>query len=370
MVPRACALLVRVASFGLCVPCFAQSVIVVDASNGPGTNFTSLPTAVAAAGEGDVLIVRPGNYAPTTIDGKSLTLVGRPAYSAAFDLTVRDLSGSQFVAVRNCVATRPLLEDCDGPVLLEGDNLVTDLAVNRCKSVVLRSCYVEDVFGTCGAGIYVADSNLFLYSCTVYGDAEEPPFCGGGPGIDMLNGRLFAYGCYIRGGAEPVLPDTVGGVGIIMWGQDPVVELLDTQVLHGQGAPNSISNTSVSGQVIQHPGTARLVSSPGSIEEGQTVSITYKGVAGDRVWLVHSFSPGSGLLVKPLLGYYHGVLPPFISFAGVVPANGTLVQTFTAPTLAPGEDVLSVYVQAVFVPTSGSGQLASPTQVHLFDSRF
>lgn len=48
---------------------------LVDASNGPGTDFTDLPPAVAAAADGDVLVIRAGTYSEIST-GKALSLLG------------------------------------------------------------------------------------------------------------------------------------------------------------------------------------------------------------------------------------------------------------------------------------------------------
>src|SRR5215510_991412 len=55
------------------------TIWIVDAANGPGTNFTSLPAAVAAAASGDTLIVRRGTYQPFQVSGKALTIRGEAA---------------------------------------------------------------------------------------------------------------------------------------------------------------------------------------------------------------------------------------------------------------------------------------------------
>ena len=48
-------------------------VLVVDSSGGPGWDFTDLPPAVAAAAEGDIVLVREGTYQGFTLD-KGLTI--------------------------------------------------------------------------------------------------------------------------------------------------------------------------------------------------------------------------------------------------------------------------------------------------------
>ena len=56
-----------------------QTIWIVDAANGPGTNFTDLPPAVAAASNGDTIIVRPGTYSAFNVSGKALTMRGAGA---------------------------------------------------------------------------------------------------------------------------------------------------------------------------------------------------------------------------------------------------------------------------------------------------
>ena len=56
-------------------PALAADVLVVDAAG--GGDYTSVATAALAAADGDVLLVRPGNYPfeEVVIDGKGLTIV-------------------------------------------------------------------------------------------------------------------------------------------------------------------------------------------------------------------------------------------------------------------------------------------------------
>src|SRR5262245_7589106 len=65
----------------------AQSTWIVDIHDGPGANFHDLPAAVAAAADGDRLLVRgappavPADlYSPFGIDGKGLTIIGIGTY--------------------------------------------------------------------------------------------------------------------------------------------------------------------------------------------------------------------------------------------------------------------------------------------------
>ena len=55
----------------------AQNTWIVDAASGPGANFTDLPVAVAAAADGDEILVRAGVYGMTTVT-KALRITGEP----------------------------------------------------------------------------------------------------------------------------------------------------------------------------------------------------------------------------------------------------------------------------------------------------
>src|SRR4026207_188330 len=52
------------------------TIWIVDANSGPGTHFTDLPAAVAAAQSGDTILVRSGNYTAFYVTGKALTIRG------------------------------------------------------------------------------------------------------------------------------------------------------------------------------------------------------------------------------------------------------------------------------------------------------
>jgi hypothetical protein len=85
----------------------AQASFVVDASGGPGSQFTDIQAAVLAVPSGSVLVVRAGSYSPVLIDGKGLKIlcdtgavIAPPTFFATGPfLTVRNTQPSQVVAV-------------------------------------------------------------------------------------------------------------------------------------------------------------------------------------------------------------------------------------------------------------------------------
>ena len=78
----------------------AQTVHVVDADNGPGTDATTITQGVAAATSGDILLIRDGTYDEfVTIDGKGLTLLaddGAAVAVGAFEIL--NIAADDFVA--------------------------------------------------------------------------------------------------------------------------------------------------------------------------------------------------------------------------------------------------------------------------------
>ena len=62
------------------------TIWIVDAANGPGTSFTDLPAAVAAASSGDTILVRAGSYSAFNVAGKALTIRGAGTTSTFVNL--------------------------------------------------------------------------------------------------------------------------------------------------------------------------------------------------------------------------------------------------------------------------------------------
>jgi pectin methylesterase-like acyl-CoA thioesterase len=52
------------------------AIWIVDAQMGPGAQFADLPAAIAAAANGDTILVRAGTYSGFSVNGKALTLRG------------------------------------------------------------------------------------------------------------------------------------------------------------------------------------------------------------------------------------------------------------------------------------------------------
>ena len=176
-------------------------VFVIDAQNGPGTNFVDISAAIAAVPEGAVLRVRAGLYGQFAIDGKSVTVLGDPG---ARILTVTgpvisNLQPQQSVCVRGLLlepffgglgSGRFLLQGNQGSVCLDG--IGTSFGQHRL--VVLQSSQVR-----------VRDC---LFTGTVELTAADAVFDGCSfqagnstlPSLTQQGGRLQLSGCQVVGG--------------------------------------------------------------------------------------------------------------------------------------------------------------------------
>lgn len=79
-------------------PALAGQVWVVDDNGGPGVDFTDVDPAVAAATDGDTLLIRPGSYSDLIIFDKSLSVIAdtgpTPTIAGA---SVRNVSAGKIV---------------------------------------------------------------------------------------------------------------------------------------------------------------------------------------------------------------------------------------------------------------------------------
>lgn len=186
----------------------AQNVWVVDSSNGPGTQFTDLPQAVAFASDGDVLDVRTGAYSVFTLSGKGLTIVGsEPVYVVyGGTVTISNTSSTQTVSLSRLTllsaalsAAAPLsVQSCSGPVLLD---TVAPYSLNVSGCADVRARFVSISGNDCAVNF----SRFELVTSNVSGrkpsaDHWPPPAASGGAGIAAHGSLLHLAGSIVRGG--------------------------------------------------------------------------------------------------------------------------------------------------------------------------
>ncbi|MBL8725028.1 MAG: hypothetical protein JNK49_13340 [Planctomycetes bacterium] len=241
---------------------YAQAIIV-DANNGPGTHYTDLAAAVAAAPEGAMLEVRPGQYNPLQIFGKSLTI---SFASGAQILTPNSGAvGIEGLGVGQSVFLRGLqFGPYTGTMVFHNNLGFVDVtaAANTNGSVFVQSCDRVRIHGlVCPLGVRVTASQVVFERCSLRGrsGAVEPGLTqhggsvqlvestvdGGegftsvtaGPAVQMYGGSLRALGggrlhrgaVLHSNSSTPPPPHAIGGYGTVR--VDPSVDLPATQTI-------------------------------------------------------------------------------------------------------------------------------------------
>lgn len=353
--------------------------LVVDAANGPGSSFTSLEMAAAAAPSGALLIVRPGDYAGTiVIQGKSLTVLGEAGARLVGDtrLIVRNLAASQSVFVRNFGLVAPpqtfggigfRCEANAGLVCLE--NLTPTLGsvgpvgfeATNCSALWVRTATFSD--------------RVVLTNCTAV-----LRNCGIGPGSQTLSldaivqsgGAVQLVDCVVNGASS-----FVGTPAVQLSGGD--LRLLGATALQGGSSLFGAAALAVAG-------TGSLRAEPGvTLTGGGTVvapAIVTTTLAMPRLavdegalagtWTAQLFGPlgDSSLLLASLPGVAFPLpwladavwldpLSMVVVGAGVPAPGAPVTATIALPAVSPTLG-FSIVWQALTLDTSGNYQLGNP----------
>ena len=338
---------------------------IVDASNGPGTDFTDLPPAVAAASDGDVLVVRAGTYGAFATN-KGLRVLGasaanRPIVASTvpnrYAIDVSGLGAGKTFAMKG-IRTAPhtdsfalRLSGNAGRVHLES----IGPAVASFESVTIANCQevtIHDYTGAATSQVSVTDSQLVLSRANLRGrDSRSPIFATGG--LAAVNSSLWLLDCALRGGdGDPQAGSFfqpaagLGASSCTIW-LAPTTTIAAGTSLHPRPGPTSAIVASSSAieidpavvlipflgappiafaAVVTHR-LARLDSPGASV--GGTLSATLRSGAGDAYLLAFGL-PGDPLGTP--LGSVFLDVTAFVTVAiGTQAANGTTTFSFGIP---------------------------------------
>lgn len=305
------------------------AVLIVDISGSPGT-IPDLQSAVNAAADGDILLVRTGDYStifgfgPIAIVDKSLTLVADPpgATVIAPGFLVSQIGASKTVVIRgiDCIGTYPgipfpsganfdavkvtnsagtvLVEDCDlqggigGAVFNQGLPGFVGVNVENAKATVVR-CELRGgpgfpglgpfaSLGPGGPGAIALGGTLALFECTVIGYSPTTTVPAGA-GIRLIAGTAMISGSSIQGGSvSPSCPQCAGGDGILA-DATSAVRWIDSSFSPGTGASSPLPIDAPPGAVFVWPGQSRSWTLTSPVVEFQPVLVEIAGVQGDTV---------------------------------------------------------------------------------------
>ena len=188
---------------------------VVDAANGPGTNFTSIASAVAAVPDGATLVVRAGMYADFSVDGKGLTILCDPGVFVGYlsrvlyVVMIRNTTPSQTVTIRGMQVLWEGIDIglCAGPVDLidvsvgaeQGTTTGGFLTAGTCAQVQLKQCTIDYGCWFTNSTVTVTGSSITGLPCcqaitmTLYNQASEA--------LHIAGSNVTLSGSQVRGGA-------------------------------------------------------------------------------------------------------------------------------------------------------------------------
>lgn len=325
--------------------------------------------------------------------------------------------------------------DCDGSLRIAGCTLLGGKGRNssgtssagaeacrfsRCDDVAAIGCSFRggDGGGSVGGrpggdGLYARASLIALYDCTFAGgrggdDVTNQAADGGtgGHGYDSPDSLMFASGSSFSGGTggtggeEQSLPfgggcihagaGGNGGDGILLGRLPPTtasprVDLQACSTERGAGGfggqghqcasgPSGAPGLKIhiaNGSTTSSATAAREMTTVNPAREMTSVVLTFKGVVGDRVWLLQSLVPQQASNT-PFEGRLL-VRSTFLSSAsmkGVIPASGQLNATLSVASLPLGVETSTLHLQMLAVDASGAGVLGSAVPLVLLDSTF
>ncbi len=386
-------------------------VIVVDDDGGPGVDATQLQAAIEIAVSGDTLLVHPGNYASSVVQGKGLSIVADAPAVTVRGLSVRAIAepdavvlrGLNFAANPGAIPPEPVLSilNCAGTVLVEdctalaGQGTTAVRAENSLATTFQRCNFTGGAGGFAESGgdaLATTDSNVSVFACALTGVAggsggiENAPCDGGagGHGASVAFGSLSIAGSTLSGGEggeggfdSDIFGPTCytggwGGSGV--WGSGTLFtrEVTYAPGLGGPGyskescpaGPNGKEIDLFLGESTIWDASVAVLSADSPVRSGEDVVIQVEGPAGAPAAFVYSFAPIS-LLLPDFYGSLH-VFPVGLVNLGVIPTAGALTLSVPQSLATPG-DALNLFLQGVHFDAGAGSALDGVTAVTVLD---
>lgn len=310
--------------FAVAASAGAQSVWVVDASGGPGTDFLDVDPAVSAAAPGDTLLLRNGSYTDLVVNAKPLTVIAELGHAPQLaGGSIRNLAAGQFLVLSGLTFTSPIegglqIKGNQGSVWVEacvmtgadGDGLFTSplfhaegyggAEIANSSAVHFASCVLSGGDGDDYAPLLASpgnggpaalvsgSSNVAFYGCTLIGgDAgdvfdDDAAWSGpnGGAGLLISAGESVLVGSHLIGGAggmggedfDPWIGYSCGsggdggaGVEQLFSATPPTVHLAAIQYTPGAPGP-------------PYPGAGCSSGSPGTLLDVTTATVDFAAI--------------------------------------------------------------------------------------------
>ena len=309
------------------------TIWIVDANSGPGTHFTDLPAAVAAAQSGDTILVRPGTYTAFAVTGKALTIRGVGVATTTVALQSPVLGQSPSITILNTPPGETFyLSFLTVRSSFNGGPILPTVSVDNAK-VVLVGCAVSGDNGTINRcpGMVAANAEVHANRCTFLGARGYGGFLfplGGGNGVTLSGASLAADACVFQGGNgvwDPKGYYVFGGHGIAI--NSSRATIARSSCIGGSVLPPSSTGPAGSGVVIQGTSMVRIEGGAGMTCTGGQGPIAGQSLIGTAI--VHgpvAFTPApvGPVILAPALPYLTvtgdiATLPVTVDLDGLFP---------------------------------------------------
>ena len=397
---------------GSLVVTIRADVLIVE--DEPGAEYPTIQSAVNDAEEGDLLLVKVGEYPGFTVTNKSLTIVADEGHAVTVTgrIRIRNLSSEKRVSLigldsatsigmpkgnlyadNNKGSVRALNSTFIGSF---GDGPFTDAGVHLTgnSDVAFSNCEITGGLGDSGngydagpggSGILSRGSYSALYNSTVSGGVGGSGNFGygsggnGGHALDVDSGLSFASGSELIGGkggfTDDFLPVSSGDGGdAIFTTMNSRIRLLDTTQVGGKAGATTCCTIPGSdglpfggnGMLVDFGFDSRSIQMPVPVRDGTTQQLQLSGNPGDLAFLFLSDTSRF-----TALSAYSGVQlvnADLILYQGIIPASGKRTKTIQLNALTDGMSSLQIQAQSIFVDTSLNFIIGSHTEIIVLSS--
>ncbi len=371
----------------------SADAIVVDDDGGAGVDHTTIVDALAAAIDGDLILVKDGAYSGFAVGDLTVTITADAGatVSVTSGVTVSGLSSTRSVALygldidANFGGIGMILSNNDGPIHIErcviAGSGVAVFQINHgvqmfnCDAVTFVECGIGVGFDAGAyAGLTTSSSTVCLYECVISaGDAfiDQVP---GAAGCQVSSGFLFASGTTFFGGRggdgivqAPFMICTDGsdgGAGLLVTGGADA-RVLDCTFIGGPGGAAGDAGCSpgatgpgISGVTTSYAVPAHTYDIPSPVREGDVAAFTINGEPGELVWIFFGVEQDPTFSNK-----LKGCLSPpgdaLLLFIGTLPASGQFVLPASVPIFA-GSDCFQLWEQVLYWNSPTKFKLSNP----------
>lgn len=204
----------------------AATTYTVDATGGPGSQFTDIQAAVSIAAPGDSILVRAGTYSSFTV-ARGMNIRGISEFAIVNGtVVVAGIPAGERVVLGHLYPAQVTLDSCSGPIYAEVLSS-TRVSIRNCLDVRFVSVFVVAPQGPAVCGLEVENSRVELLGGSIVGSSSPSapaPFQNGGEALHATaQSRIHSIFTTFRGGNSAVnftaaSSSGSGGSGLILDG--------------------------------------------------------------------------------------------------------------------------------------------------------